>query len=283
VPVKGVPNAVAELPPVARKPVLVVWHVSVPPKGARAGADGSVTAGGIVAVLLANGARAGTNELEDEGTPRGVSAITGAGTVNMGLRPPAPSSEAPIGMPSRATDDDPVPVGIAAAPAKEPPHAPDAVPAIPPPSNAAVDTDVPAADVPVPDDVPDIELPMPDDALPMPDDALPMPDDIPVPVTDDVAVAELATWPVPPYELPRVPNDDCAIEPPKPAHAALEPVVVDASDVIIGLVPATPSPVAPSGMWAGGTGEPGPMPSGDVMPRGEVVGEIPPTCAKAEP
>ena len=37
------------------------------------------------------------------------------------------------------------------------------------------------------------------------------------------------------------------------------------------------------GTRAGATGEPGPMPSGDVMPSGEEPGEmlIPPTCAKA--
>lgn len=73
-----------------------------------------------------------------------------------------------------------------------------------------------------------------------------------------------------------VPNDDCAIEPPMPAHAGLVTVVVDASDVIIGLVPAPPIPVAPRGMRVGGTGAAGPIPSGDVMPSGE-------TCAKAEP
>jgi hypothetical protein len=99
-----------------------------------------------------------------------------------------------------------------------------------------------------------------------------MPEDIPaveLPVADAVAVAELAS-------VPMVPNDDCGIEPPKPLHADLVTVVVDASDVIIGLVPRPPRPVAPRGMRAGGTGEPGPIPSGDVMPSGE-------TWAKAEP
>jgi hypothetical protein len=58
----------------------------------------------------------------------------------------------------------------------------------------------------------------------------------------------------------------------------------DAPDVI-GLTPGDASSVAPMGMRAGATGEPGPMPSGDLMPRGEAPGEmlIPPTCAKAEP
>ena len=140
----------------------------------------------------------------------------------------------------------------AAGPAKEvlpiTGQVPDAVPAMPPPSNAVVDTDVPAVEVP--DDIPATGLP----------------------VTDDVPVAELARVPV-------VPNDDCGIEPPKPLHAGLVTVVVDASDVIIGLVPAPPIPVAPRGMRVGGTGAAGPIPSGDVIPSGEGA---PPTCANAE-
>jgi hypothetical protein len=175
------------------------------------------------------------------------------GTVNRGLRPPAPSSLAPIGIPTRPTaDTEPIPVGDeadAAGPAKEllpiVGQVPDAVPAMPPPSNTVVDSEVPVVEVPVADDVPAVELPVAD------------------------AATELA-------RVPTVPNDDCGIEPPMPLHAVLITVVVDASDVIIGLVPAPPIPVAPRGMRVGGTGEPGPMPSGDVMPSGE-------TCATAEP
>ena len=176
-----------------------------------------------------------------------------AGTVTRGLRPPAPSSVAPIGIPIRPmADTEPIPVGDeadAAGPAKEllpiVAQVPDAVPAMPPPSNAVVGNEVPVVEIPVADDIPAVELPVAD------------------------AATELA-------RVPMVPNDACGIEPPKPLHAVPVTVVVDASDVIIGLVPATPSPVAPSGMRVGGTGEPGPMPSGDVMPSGE-------TCAKAEP
>ena len=115
----------------------------------------------------------------------------------------------------------------AAGPAKEllpiAGQVPDAVPAMPPPSNAVVDTEVPVVEVPVAE-VPAVEVP----------------------------VADAAT------ELRRgclwMPNDACGIEPPMPLHAGLVTVVVDASDVIIGLVPATPSPVAPqrdAGGWDG--------------------------------
>jgi hypothetical protein len=62
-----------------------------------------------------------------------------------------------------------------------------------------------------------------------------------------------------------------------------EPMLVEAiGDVpdIIGLTPGDASSVAPMGILAGATGEPGPTPSGDVIPSegpGEML--IPPTCA----
>ena len=73
-----------------------------------------------------------------------------AGTVNMGLTPPGPSSLAPIVIPVRPTADaEAIPVGDeadAAAPDKELPaivgQIPDAVPAMPPPSNTVVDPEV---------------------------------------------------------------------------------------------------------------------------------------------
>jgi hypothetical protein len=76
---------------------------------------------------------------------------------------------------------------------------------------------------------------------------------------------------------PAAPKDACGIEPPMPEHCATMPV-----PDIAGLRPGDESPVAPCGMPVGATGEPGPMPSGDVMPSG---GEVPvaPTCAEAEP
>ena len=94
-----------------------------------------------------------------------------AGTEVTGLRPPAPSSVEPSGIPIRPmVDAEPIPVGDEAdpaGPAKELPpvwgQPPDALPAMPPPSNAVVDVEVPAVEMPVPNDDPVMELPMPDD------------------------------------------------------------------------------------------------------------------------
>ena len=179
------------------------------------------------------------------------SVVDGVGVTSTagGLRPPAPSSVEPSGIPTRLADDpEPIPVGDeadAAGPAKELPpiaaQAPDVVPVMPPPSKVEVEPDVPAVEAPV------IELPMPDV--------------------------------VPTLELP-IPKDVCGSEPPMPAHCAMTPV-----PDVDGLTPGDASSVAPRGTPAGATGEPAPIPSGDVMPSGEDPGEvlIPPTCATAEP
>jgi len=178
------------------------------------------------------------------------------GSVAIGLRPPAPSSLEPSGIPTRPTADvDPI-VGeeadAAGLPRELPAvtgHVPDAVPAMPAPSNTDVDTELPAAEVPVPTEVPAIELPIP----------------------DDVPVAEGAT-----------PKDTSGSEPPMPPHVALVPVVGAIGDTpdVSGLTPGDASSVAPRGMLPGGTGEPAPIPSGDVMPSGESPGAV---CATAEP
>jgi hypothetical protein len=88
----------------------------------------------------------------------------GIGTTGAALTPPTPSSVAPSGIPIRPTDDEP----DGAGPAKElpaaPTQAPDAVPAVPPPSNSKAEPDVPRLDVPVPDVVPVGELATPKDA-----------------------------------------------------------------------------------------------------------------------
>jgi hypothetical protein len=174
--------------------------------------------------------------------------VLGITRVVGGLRPPAPSSVEPIGIPTRPADDaEPIPVGDeadAAGPAREllpiVEQAPDVVPVMPPPSKTEVEPDVPAVDVPV------IELPM---ELP-----------------DIVPMVE-----------PAVPKDACGIEPPMPAHCEMTPV-----PDVDGLTPGDASSVAPSGTPTGPTGEPAPMPSGDVMPSG---GDVPvaPTCAEAVP
>jgi hypothetical protein len=188
--------------------------------------------------------------------------------VAAGLRPPAPNSVEPTGIPTRATvDPAPIPVGDeadAAGPAKDAlsveGQVPDALPAMLPPSNTVVDMEVPAAETPVPEDVPSIELPMPDELSRL---------GVEMPVPDPVA------------EVAR-PNDDSAIEPPMPLQAELVPVNGTSGDApdASGLTPGDPSPVAPRGIRVGGTGKAGPMPSGDVMPSGGSPGE---TCAKAGP
>jgi hypothetical protein len=153
-------------------------------------------------------------------------------------------------------DAEPIPLGDEAdpaGPAKEllpvSGQVPDAVPAVPPPSNTVLDVEVPGVEMPVPNDVPAVELPMP----------------------DDIPVAELPG-----------PNDDSGIEPPKPRHPEAVAVVGPSGDApdVIGLRPGDANSVAPSGTRAGGTGAAGPMPSGDVMPSGEGPGE---TCAEARP
>jgi hypothetical protein len=191
----------------------------------------------------------------------------GVAMVGAGLRPPAPSSVEPIGIPTRATVDPAVPVGDeadAAGPAKDAlsveGQVPDADPATPPPSNTVGDIEVPAVETPVPDDVPDMELPIPDE----------------LPVADDICVAEL-----PMVEVPR-PNDDSAIEPPIPRQPDAVTAAGPSADVlgVSGLTPGDASSVAPRGTRAGGTGKAEPTPSGDVMPSGGSPGE---TCAKAGP
>jgi hypothetical protein len=197
---------------------------------------------------------------------------SGDGTEVTGLRPPAPSSVEPIGIPTRPrAAAEPIPVGDEAdpaGPAKELPpvcgQPPDAVPAMPPPSNAVVDVEVPAVEMPVPNDVPVMEPSIPVMELmelPVPVMEVPVPDDIPVP--------EIAC-----------PNEDSGIEPPKPRHPGLVTVVGTSGYApdVNGLTPGDPIAVAPSGMPTGGTGEAGPMPSGDVVPIGAGADDI---CAKA--
>jgi hypothetical protein len=146
----------------------------------------------------------------------------------------------------------------AAGPAKEPPpaaeHVPDAVPAMPPPSNSTVEPDTPALDIPVPTDVPVIELPRPD-----------------VVPAIELPVPEIAGG---------LPKEVCGIEPPMPEHCVAVPIVEVPS---IGLTPGVLSSVAPMGMPAGATGEPGPMPSGEVGLRLGTGLPIPPTCASTGP
>jgi hypothetical protein len=133
---------------------------------------------------------------------------------------------------------------------------PETVPLSPPPSKVDVEADVPALDIPDPVEVPDIALPME-----VPVVELPMPVAIPV------------------LEVPS-PKDACGIEPPMPEHALALPVVsaIGEAPTTSGLTPGVAIAVAPRGIPAGATGEPGPIPSGDVMPTAGVG--LPPICAR---
>jgi hypothetical protein len=109
-----------------------------------------------------------------------------------------------------------------------------------------------------------------------------------------------------PNGIPTRPTDDGELIPPGGEVDAAAGDEVDAPDETIGdapdtagLSPGVASSVAPIGIPTDPTGEPGPMPSGEVIPSGEPgpvaptgepgpmpsgeVGLIPPTCAQTGP
>jgi hypothetical protein len=82
---------------------------------------------------------------------------------------------------------------------------------------------------------------------------------------------------VPPPSYTELEPDMPVVEPVlEPAVPQTLPSIGDTPDVV-GLTPGDASSIAPRGMPVGATAEPGPMPSGEVMPSGD-----PPTCAMAE-
>jgi hypothetical protein len=121
-------------------------------------------------------------------------------------------------------------------------------------ADAARDPDLLVAAAHVPDAVP---------AIPPPSKMVVEPD---VPPEDEVV------------ELP-IPGDAWESEPPE--HIVLVPGPKGDVPDVMGLIPGDASSMAPSGIPVGATGEPGPMPSGDVMPRGD--GLLPVICANAGP
>ena len=167
-----------------------------------------------------------------------------------GLRPPVPSSVDPIGIPARPTvarepmvgDEEEFGLDDAVAALA---HVPDAVPAMPVPSNSGVGAEVPDI-APVAEDSPGSEPPVPLVELLMP----------------GVAVC------IAPIVLEHA--EDVAI--------ALEAEELD----VIGLTPGVASSVAPSGTPVTPTGATAPIPSGEVMPSGGVTAPMP-TCANAAP
>jgi hypothetical protein len=142
------------------------------------------------------------------------------------------------------------------------PQVPEAFPTRPPPSKAVVEPvleDVADWEVPAPEDIPDCEVPVPEEPA----------------VAEDVPAVEVDE-----------PKEAWGIEPPNPKHGAVllnnPPVEGPAGETpdVAGLTPGDPSSVAPMPSPVGGTGEPGPMPSGEVAPSGEGADGEP---AAAEP
>ncbi|WP_157450394.1 hypothetical protein [Bradyrhizobium sp. ARR65] len=124
-------------------------------------------------------------------------------------------------------------------------HVPDAVPAIPVPSNSWVGADVPEI----------------------------------APVAEDSPGSEPA---VPPVELLMTEVAVC-IAPIVLEHAEGVVIALEAEELdVIGLTPGVASSVAPSGTPVTPTGAAAPIPSGEVVPSGGVTAPIP-TCANAAP
>jgi hypothetical protein len=188
-------------------------------------------------------------ELEDGGAS-GLSTFMigaegfGISATEGGLRPALPISVAPMGMPIGPTGDPGVDVPAVAAPALPlGAQGPDALAVVPPPATPAPMPPPPAlAPMPPPSNV----------ALPE------------APVVALVTAAEVAAADnAPPHATPMRGSSGDAPE-------------------RIGLAPGVASSVAPRGTRVGPTGADGPMPSGDVMPKGN-PGEMLGACACAAP
>jgi len=167
-----------------------------------------------------------------------------------GLSPPVDNSVAPSGMPIRPTLDrapmpgdeaDPAGLADAVAPLA---HVPEAVPAMPAPSNSGVGADVPE-------------------------------------ITPVAEVSPLITLLVPVVELPMVELPIVEFPRPAPEQAVVDIMAPCASGLMApGLTPGVASSVAPSGIPVVPTDAAGPIPSGEVMPSGGGTAPIV-TCAEA--
>jgi len=159
-----------------------------------------------------------------------------------GLRPPAPSSVDPMGIPT-------LPTGA-------------------------------PADIPVGDEADAVG-----EARLGP--AVQVPDVVPVVPPSNTVANPVGAEVVPVVEAAPVagpPKDACGIALLKPEQTARS-LVESPEGVVPGEVPGGTISVAPRGIPVGATGGGAPMPSGEVMPRGEGVGAPPtvPTWATAEP
>ena len=170
-----------------------------------------------------------------------------------GLRPPVPSSVDPTGIPTRPTvvrepmvGDEADAVGLDDAVVAVA-HVPDAVPAIPAPSNSGVGAEVPDM-APVAEDSPGREPGIPLIEFPTPEAA--------------VCIAPMVL---------------------EHAEGVVIVIALEAEEPdVIGLTPGVASSVAPSGRPVPPTGAAAPIPSGEVIPSGGVTAPMP-TCAKAAP
>jgi hypothetical protein len=170
-----------------------------------------------------------------------------------GLRPPVPSSVDPTGIPTRPTvvrepmvGDEADAVGLDDAVVAVA-HVPDAVPAIPAPSNSGVGAEVPDI-APVAEDSPGSEPAVPLVEFPMPEAA--------------VCIAPMVL---------------------EHAEGVVIVIALEAEEPdVIGLTPGVASSVAPSGRPVPPTGAAAPIPSGEVIPSGGVTAPMP-TCANAAP
>lgn len=170
-----------------------------------------------------------------------------------GLRPPVPSSVDPTGIPTRPTvvrepmaGDEADAVGLDDAVVAVA-HVPDAVPAIPAPSNSGVGAEVPDM-APVAEDSPGSEPAVPFVGFPTPEAA--------------VCIAPMVL---------------------EHAEGVVIVIALEAEEPdVIGLTPGVASSVAPSGRPVPPTGAAAPIPSGEVIPSGGVTAPMP-TCANAAP
>jgi hypothetical protein len=193
----------------------------------------------------------GAEDTEDGGASGLSVLMTGAegfgiSATDGGLRPPPPISVAPRGIPTAPTGDPGVAVPAVAMAAPPPPigaQGPDALAVVPPPATLA----------PIP--------PPPTLAL------MPPPSNVALleaPVVALVTAAEVAAA-------------DNALPHATPVRGSS-----GAAPDRIGLAPGVASSVAPRGTRVGPTGPAGPMPSGEVMPKGN-PGEMLGACACAAP
>jgi hypothetical protein len=83
----------------------------------------------------------------------------------------------------------------------------------------------------------------------------------------DVPALDVPMPDVVPMLVLAAPKNACGIEPPMPPHVVRLLIVGGSGDVpdVIGLTPSVGTSVVPRRRPAGGTAEPGPMPSGDVL------------------